>query len=583
LTAAVCVASLVGAFAGSGTAIAQDDPSAPPANEESPPALEVPDPVAGEEACAIADQRLVELSGLVATDDQYIVVNDSTDLLDRQPIFFLNQACEVVDQQDFLPGVPRDPEDLELDPDNATLWVADTGDNPAAGLAEGEVRPTVALWKVDLSGGDRTPVIHRFVYPDGQARDAEALLVNGDGTPIIVTKQVGTAQLYVPTELVPDNPPEQAVPLELVGEFSPPETGSENPLGAPGRQVITGGTVSPDRSAVVLRTYADAFEFDVADGDVVAAISTGQPRVTPLPDEPLGEAIAYEPDGQHFLTVSDTTDDAADVTPVILRYTPTPPAADPPPVDEDAAAASSSGSGGFSLFNNVQDIINLIAAVGVVGLLLVAVGVFGIMRARRRPPSAAGGRGGVPDGDDDGDGAAQPANAPVMGRARLTGEPPEPGWEPDQAARGEPAGGYTSNASPEYPGADYRGTEYGGAEYGGAGQDAPVYAGTEYGGTEYGGSGHGGGGYGGREYGGGEYGRSGYPDQPFDQDWADGGDNGRHASGGGYPDQGRPSGYGDEPAEARPGGETYRAAQPSPDYYPDDPDYPYEFRERGRW
>ncbi len=57
--------------------------------------------------------------------------------------------------------------------------------------------------------------------------------------------------------------------------------------------MITGAAVSPDRSRVVLRTYAEAYEWDVTDGDVVKAITSGVPRVTPLPDEPQGEAIAY--------------------------------------------------------------------------------------------------------------------------------------------------------------------------------------------------------------------------------------------------------------------------------------------------
>jgi hypothetical protein len=56
---------------------------------------------------------------------------------------------------------------------------------------------------------------------------------------------------------------------------------------------------------VAVRTYTAAYEWDVPDGDVVRAITTTAPRVTPLPDDVQGEAIAYTVDGGSFLTLSD--------------------------------------------------------------------------------------------------------------------------------------------------------------------------------------------------------------------------------------------------------------------------------------
>ena len=74
-------------------------------------------------------------------------------------------------------------------------------------------------------------------------------------------------------------------------------TGAANPLGIIGEVVVTGAATSPDRNRVALRTYTAAYEWDVPDGDVVKAITTTTPRLTPLPDEPQGEAIAYTVDG----------------------------------------------------------------------------------------------------------------------------------------------------------------------------------------------------------------------------------------------------------------------------------------------
>ena len=550
-TAAACALALAGLAAFPGAAVAQESPEPEPEPSDSPPALHVPEPVPGEPVCEINDPRLVELSGMVAVGDQYIVVNDSQDFgfEARLPIFFLNQDCEVVDEQPFLIGRPLDPEGLEYDPQTQTLWVGDIGDNAAGVAGGGETRPTVALWRVDLSGGDRTPVIHRFVYPDGQPRDAEALLIDGEGMPMIVTKTAGPAELYVPTELIPNNPPEQGVPLEKVGEFDPPDTGTPNRFQAPGRKTITGGAVAPDGSRVVLRTYADAFEFDVVDGDVAGAITEGEPRVTPLPDEPQGEAITYTSDGSHFLTVSEVGDDGLPA--VIARYTPSvPPEPTPPPAEPETPSESS----GFSLFNNVQDIINLIAAVGVVGLILVGVGVFGIVRARRRRAAAedseaaapvtgranlygsgAAGGGGAPDGSGSPTAPGSPGGPDAAAH--------EQGWEP---GAGRPSGVYTSQAAGEgeYPagppaagqqqppaGGEYPGGEYGGGQYGGTtysahaypenahpGNEYPgneyggqqQYAGQEYGGQQYAGGQYGGGEYGGHQYEGNEYGGNQY-------------------------------------------------------------------------
>jgi hypothetical protein len=571
--------------------------------------------VPGEEQCTISDPRLTELSGLVATDDGYIAVNDENQF-GNLPIILLDQSCQVVGEI-FYPSPSRDPEDAALDRETNTLWVADIGDNSAAGTTEGESRATVALWKVELDG-DRTPVIHRFAYPDGP-RDAEALLLDGDGTPIIVTKQIGTAELYVPAgELQPGNPPENAVPLEKVGEFSPPETGTPHvTLPAVAGQVITGAASSPDGSRVVLRTYTDALEFDVTEGDVVAAVTTGEPRVTPLPEEPLGEAITYSPDGERFLTVSEVPQDAADFSPVILAYTPAQPAADPQPTGTPPAGSGNSG-GSFE----VQDIVNLIAAIGVIGLIMLGVGVFGIVRARRQAAALVG-KGGDPDGGEE---------LPATGRARLSHGAP---WEANPAANpaaNQGGGVYTSGAAhqagaeyggtqyggadragtqygstrhggTEYGGTEYGGTEYGGTEYGGTEYGAQPggteYGGTEYGGTEYGGTEYGGteygaqpggteyGGteYGGTQYGGGGYreagqGGAGYRERPYDQDWPHEHPENGHPGNQGHPDQAYPQAQANPQAQ---GGTYSGGTYQSGGDYSDDPDYPYEFRERGQW
>ncbi|MFD0823405.1 hypothetical protein ACFQ0D_34970, partial [Micromonospora zhanjiangensis] len=262
---------------------------------------------------------------MVATDTGYVVVNDSADEEPRRRIFFLDARCAVVRTVRY-PTPPRDTEDLAIGRDG-TVWVADIGDND-------EIRETVAVWT--LPPGASRPTLRRMAYPDGP-HDAEALLLTGDGRPVIVTKQAGTAGVYAPAA-----PPRAGAttPLTKAGQVRLPITTTGNPFSIFGRRLVTGGATAPDGRRVVLRTYADAFEFDVPDGDVVKALTDGRPRTVPLPDEPQGESVSYSRDGRSLLTVSETAGQPPGTRPTILRYAlpdTAAPAATTPAMSGDAA------------------------------------------------------------------------------------------------------------------------------------------------------------------------------------------------------------------------------------------------------
>jgi hypothetical protein len=283
------------------------------------PALAEPVPGAGEsqaapgkKVCKVTDERLDELSGIVATDDGFVVINDSAQQDSRKRVFFLDRKCKVVDTVAFRGNGPRDTEDLLLSPDGKTLWIADIGDNQRE-------RGTIGLWTMPADGSEK-PEIHRLAYPDG-AHDAEAMLLTGDDTPVIVTKEVSQpAALYVPAAaLKTDN--DEGVALKKVGEVTvPPSDTPSNTLARLGKGTVDGGAVASGGGKVVLRTYTDALEWSVSGGDVLAALKK-EPRVTPLPQEPQGEAITYSPDGKYFYTVSDMQG-TGDEDNYILQYTP---------------------------------------------------------------------------------------------------------------------------------------------------------------------------------------------------------------------------------------------------------------------
>jgi hypothetical protein len=276
-------------------------------------------PAHGERVCQVGDDRLTEISGLAATPTGYVVVNDGSDDASHRKIFFLDRRCSVVRTVSY-PSRPRDTEDLARAADG-TLWIADIGDNDGT-------RSTIAVWQ--LAPGSKKPKLCRLTYPDGP-HDAEALLLGPDGSPIVVTKAAATATMYVPETPVRAG---RTTPLRQAGTVTLPLTGTSNPFSLPGRLVVTGAAVSPDGQRAVLRTYADAFEFDVAGGDLVRALTQGKPRVIPLPDEPQGESVAYSPDGSTLLTISEVGDQPAGTKVGLLRY----------PLPDRPAAASPASS-----------------------------------------------------------------------------------------------------------------------------------------------------------------------------------------------------------------------------------------------
>ncbi|MFB9447866.1 hypothetical protein [Dactylosporangium vinaceum] len=281
-----------------------------------------------QEVCRITDPAVTEASGLaVLPGGGYLVENDSNPEPRKTRLFYLGPDCRVTRSIGY-PTTARDPEDLAVD-GKGTVWIADIGDNSPLTGGSGKRRDTIALWT--LAPGAKSLKIHRLRYPDGVPRDAEALLIDGAGRPVIVTKDPSGEVFRLDTPLPTDNA--EGAALSAVGKFEATHSGTSNPFGFLGAAFVTGAAVAPDGTRAVVRTYADAYEFDVRDGDVAKAITTGTPRVTPLPDEPQGEAIAYTPDGTAFLTVSDQPGPAT-----ILRYTVDRPRPSAPATGTPAAA-----------------------------------------------------------------------------------------------------------------------------------------------------------------------------------------------------------------------------------------------------
>ncbi|MEU7902080.1 hypothetical protein [Actinoplanes sp. NPDC049118] len=486
-----------------------------PASAEPAPAGPSAKAAAGKKLCKITDSSLPELSGIVATKDGYAVVNDGADVPSQKKVFLLDDECEITKRVDYTGNGPRDTEDMVLSPDGKTLWIADIGDNNVRDNPD-DPRSTIGLWTMPVNGSKK-PKIHRLAYPDGDKHDAEALLINGDGTPIIVTKEtVGKpAGIYVPAAPLKTNN-DEGVPLKKAGQVELPRTDTPgSPLARLAQGIVTGGAVAPGGSKVVLRTYLDAFEWDVQNGDVLAALKN-KPRQTGLPNEPFGEAITYSPDGKQFYTVSDIASSPdPEAANYILSYTPATKVVEAKAAADKGGAAS--GSPWYSSLS-LTDITYLVGGVGVLGAILVGAGVFGIMRSRKKAPPEPVAKSVDPTGPKPIDartellsvgGPAQrpgvyggnrpPAGAPsgpgVYGAKPPApqkgggvyggsgGRPPQgqPAARPAQPPAGRPGGGRPAGVPPAQPGRP------GGAQPGRGGQPArPGQGGGRPGGGVYG-------------------------------------------------------------------------------------------------
>jgi len=321
-------------------------------------------PAAPTVVCTV-ERGAAELSGLVATASGYVAINDSQFDPDDTRVFFLNHNCDITRTVRY-PTPARDPEDLAVAPDGS-LWVADIGDN----ITASERRRSIALWKLPAGAG--APVIHRLTYPDGP-HDAEALLFTNDGAPVVITKEPsGRAGLYQPTGPLRARTT-AGVPLRRVGEFTPNGPSETGLLGA----MVTGAATSPNRSRIVLRTYTAAYEWDVRDGDIIKTMTTGTPRVTALPDETQGEAIAYTPDGTAFLTVSDESGPTT-----LRRYLPgTESAPRGTATSSHPPAASRPNAPAPTWLASIPVPYGVAAAL--VGLILAVAGLIGVRRNQRR-------------------------------------------------------------------------------------------------------------------------------------------------------------------------------------------------------
>jgi hypothetical protein len=282
---------------------------------------------AGKDVGAVADEGVVELSGIVASRAHPGVVWVHNDSGAPPEVYALSSTGGALGRYAVDGAEARDWEDIGIGPgpDAATnyLYVADIGDN-------GSVRDHVTVYRVaepeaapDGTGGT-LPLEDALTirYPDGPA-DAESLFVDPrTGDLYILTKRFNgeTHVLRAPADSLRSGRDITMQDVAQVLVLPPGPGGDGSPL--PGT-AVTAADISPDGSLILVRTYQDVLGFRRPAGGSVADAFSSAPCSAPSLEEAQGESIAFTADGAAYLTSSEGSG------PQIQRFGVDPPRAAP--------------------------------------------------------------------------------------------------------------------------------------------------------------------------------------------------------------------------------------------------------------
>ena len=274
------------------------------------------DPAAGESSYNDALDRgtfdnthLVEVSGIAASRKNpgyFWVTNDSDP---QGPMLYLIDSLGKGKKEYLLQGATqRDWEDLAVvgeSDGSATVYVADIGDN-----FENNAKYAI-YWFKDLKITTNPYTVLTdvnmltFNLPDG-FHDMETMLVDQQTKDIfVISKRENNKRLYkIPAAKVVNGANVTAEYIEDLS-FSVPFT---NDLKIQQAYYLTGGSVSPDNSEILIRSYIGIYYWKRKSGESIPAALLRSAKAVPYKMEPQGEGVSFAHDGSGYYTVSESPD-----------------------------------------------------------------------------------------------------------------------------------------------------------------------------------------------------------------------------------------------------------------------------------
>ncbi len=263
-----------------------------------------------ESAGTLSEDTVVEVSGMAAsvrTPGLYYVVSDEPG---TPEVVAVREDGTPVARVELAGMDPENAEALAVgpcgdDPDVSCLYVGDIGDHVG--------RDHVVVYRApepDLADEPETASVDaealEFAYADGPT-DAESLLVDRDGRPLVVSKasfdrdtgETGSTRLY--------RGPADGGEFEVVAEIELPEP-ENGLLAALAGNVVTDASADLAAARVLLRTYDEVLEYRAPDpGADVAAFPSWPVRRVPAGNVLQAETVTYAVDDCGYLTTSELT------------------------------------------------------------------------------------------------------------------------------------------------------------------------------------------------------------------------------------------------------------------------------------
>ncbi|MEZ4384178.1 MAG: hypothetical protein R3A79_22785 [Nannocystaceae bacterium] len=273
-----------------------------PRRTETPPALaeatQCPTFAAPEALATLADPRLDEVSGLVASRRQPGVLWVHNDSGAAPTLHAIDAAGRTLAEVTIDGAEAVDWEDLAIGPGPEAgrdyLYIADIGDNRRR-------RQSVTIYRLpepDVGDGAPAParadaIVLRYEH---SPRNAEALVVDPtSGELFVISKEAGAAELF-------------AAEGDVLRSRGRVDAGAQ--------ALVTAADMSPDGRWIAARTYNRGYLWAREPGEALADALARPPCPIAVAAEPQGEALAFDPHAPRLLSLSESRDNGGAAVPL---------------------------------------------------------------------------------------------------------------------------------------------------------------------------------------------------------------------------------------------------------------------------